>query len=97
MATYVVLAHFTEQGIKNVKKTATRAEEFKQMAMRYGAAVKETFWTLGVYDLVQVVEAPDEMAMTALSLSLSALGFARTQSLRAFSETEIRTIVTRMA
>jgi uncharacterized protein with GYD domain len=32
MATYVMLAHFTERGIMNVKNTATRAEEFKQMA-----------------------------------------------------------------
>jgi len=96
MATYVVLAHLTEQGIKNVKKTAVRAQEFKQMAMKCGAVLKETFWTLGQSDIVQIVEAPDEMAMTALSLSLGALGFARTQTLRAFSETEIKSILTRM-
>ena len=97
MATYVVLGDFTEQGIKNVKKTAIRAEEFRQMAIKHGAVLKETFWTLGACDIVQIVEAPDEMAMTALSLSLGALGFARTQTLRAFSETEMKSILTRMA
>ena len=79
-----------------MKKTAVRAEEFKQIAMRHGAVLKETFWTLGLYDVVVIVEAPDEMAMTALGLSLGMLGFVRTQTLRAFSEAEIKSIVTRM-
>ncbi|MGZ9072768.1 MAG: GYD domain-containing protein [Rhodoplanes sp.] len=96
MATYVMLAHFTERGIMNVKNTATRAEEFKQMATRHGVTVKEIFWTLGQYDVVVIVDARDEMAMAALSMSAGALGNARTQTLRAFSETEIKTILDRM-
>ena len=55
MATYLMLAHFTERGIMNVKNTAQRAEEFKLMAIRHGAAVRETFWTLGQYDVVAIV------------------------------------------
>ena len=97
MATYVMLAHFTERGIMSVKNTAQRAEEFKLMAIRHGAAVRQTFWTLGQYDVVVIVEAPDEMTMTALGLSLGALGFVRTQILRAFSETEMQTILRKMA
>jgi uncharacterized protein with GYD domain len=97
MATYVTLMHFTDQGIKNVKKTAQRAEEFKEMAIGHGATVKEIFWTLGQYDVVVVVEARDEISMAALSMSAGALGNARTQTLRAFSETEIKTILGRMA
>jgi uncharacterized protein with GYD domain len=97
MATYVMLAHFTDRGIMNVKNTAQRAEEFKEMAIRQGATVKEIFWSLGQYDVVVVVEARDEITMTALSLSLGALGNARTQTLHAFSEAEIQTILRRMA
>ena len=96
MATYVMLANFTERGIMNVTNTAQRAEEFKLMAIRHGAAVRQTLWTLGQYDVVVIVEAPDEMTMTALGLSLNALGFVRTQTLRAFSETEIQTIIRKM-
>jgi uncharacterized protein with GYD domain len=81
----------------NVKNTAQREEEFKLMAIRHGAAVRETFWTLGQYDIVAIVEAPDEMTMTALGLSLGGLGFVRTQTLRAFSETEMQTILRKMA
>ena len=97
MATYVMLAHFTERGIMNVKNTAQRAEEFKLMAIRHGAAVRETFWTLGQYDVVIIVQAPDEMTMTALGLSLGTLGFVRTQTLRAFSEAEMQTVLRKMA
>ena len=44
-----------------------------------------------------IVEAPDEMTMTALGLSLGALGFVRTQTLRAFSEAEMQTVLRKMA
>ena len=39
MATYIMLAHFTERGIMNVKNTTQRAEEFKLMAIRHGVTV----------------------------------------------------------
>jgi uncharacterized protein with GYD domain len=97
MATYVMLMHFTDQGIKNVKKTAQRAEEFKEMAIGHGATVKQIFWTLGQYDVVVIVEAGDELTMTALSLSLGALGNVRTQTLHAFSEAEMQTILHKIA
>jgi uncharacterized protein with GYD domain len=52
MAAYVVLANFTDQGIRNVKDSPKRAEAFKQMAATFGATVKELFWTQGQYDVV---------------------------------------------
>ena len=97
MATYVMLVHFTDQGIKNVKKTAQRAEEFKEMAIGHNATVKQIFWTLGHYDIVIVVEAQDEITMTALCLSLGALGNVRAQTLHAFSEVEMQAILRKMA
>jgi uncharacterized protein with GYD domain len=66
------------------------------MAETFGAIVRELFWTQGRYDIVTVVEAPDEIAATALNLSISALGNVRTESLRAFSAAEMMTIVNKM-
>jgi uncharacterized protein with GYD domain len=66
------------------------------MAETFGAAIKELFWTQGRYDIVTVVEAPDEISATALNLSISALGNVRTESLRAFSAAEMMTIVDKM-
>ena len=96
MATYVILATFTDQGIKTAKDSPKRAEAFKQMAKTFGITVKEIFWTQGRYDIVLLTEAPDELTATALNLSLGALGNIRTESLRAFSGDEMATIVSKM-
>ena len=96
MATYVILATFTDQGIKTAKDSPKRAEAFKQMAKTFGVTVKEIFWTQGRYDIVVLTEAPDELTATALNLSLGALGNVRTESLRAFSADEMATIVSKM-
>ncbi len=96
MATYVILATFTDQGIKTAKDSPKRAEAFKQMAKTFGVTVKEIFWTQGRYDIVVLTEAPDELSATALNLSLGALGNIRTESLRAFSADEMATIVSTM-
>jgi uncharacterized protein with GYD domain len=94
MAHYVILATFTDQGLKAAKDSPKRAEAFRQMAQTFGVTVKDIFWTQGRYDIVAVTEAPDEIAATALNLSLSALGNIRTESLRAFSAEEMGNIAT---
>ena len=96
MATYVLLTKFTDQGIRSAKDSPKRAEAFKKMAETFGATVRELFWTQGRYDIVAIVEAPDEMSVTALNLSISALGNVRRESLRAFSAAEMMTIVSKM-
>jgi uncharacterized protein with GYD domain len=60
MATFVVLATFSEQGIKNVKQTIERAEAFKQMAQKVGVTVKDMYWTQGSRDIVAICDAPDD-------------------------------------
>ncbi len=96
MVTYVVLAKFTEQGIRNARESPKRADAFKQLAKTVGVNVKEIFWTVGRYDIVTLVEAPDETSAISLNLSLGALGNVRTESLRAFSAAEMTTIVGKM-
>jgi uncharacterized protein with GYD domain len=97
MALYIVLANFTEQGIRNIKDTPKRAEAFKDMAKKCGATVKDVFWTLGQYDIVAVLESPDDISITALGLSVGALGNVRTQTLRAFTTADIKSILGKMA
>ena len=93
MVTYVVLANFTDQGIRTAKDSPKRAEAFKKMAETFGVVVKELFWTQGRFDVVTILDAPDEVSAMALSLSLSALGNVRTESLRAFSAADMTKIV----
>lgn len=96
MVTYVVLGNFTDQGVRNVKESPKRADAFKEMAKTFGVTVKEIVWTQGRYDVVTVLEAPDEAAAMSLSLSLSALGNVRTETLRAFSAADMTKIVGKM-
>ena len=93
MATFVVLISFTEQGVKNFRQTPQRAEAFRQMAQKAGVTVKDLYWTLGAFDGVLVLEAPDDESATALLLSLGALGNVRTQTLRAFDRSQIESIL----
>lgn len=97
MAYYVILANFTEQGVKAIRDTASRADAFKQMAGKSGVKVSTLLWTLGQHDIVAIAEAEDDAAATALSLSLAAQGNVRTQTMRAFDAAEMRDILGRMA
>ena len=96
MATYVLLLNFTEQGIKGVKSTVDRAQAFQAAAQKAGAQVKALYWTLGQYDLVTIVEAPDDETMTALALGTAALGNVRTETLRAVDAEAMRRIIGKM-
>lgn len=96
MVTNIVLAKFTDQGVRNAKDSPKRADAFRQMAKTFGVTVKDIYWTQGRYDIVTIVEAPDESSAMSLSLSLGALGNVRTESLRAYSAAEMTTIVGKM-
>jgi uncharacterized protein with GYD domain len=93
MATYILLSHFSDQGIRNVMDTTKRADAVRQMAQTVGATVTEIYWTLGRYDVVAIVEAPDTKAVTAFGLSLGRLGNVRTETLPAFTKAEMETIL----
>jgi uncharacterized protein with GYD domain len=92
MATYVTLANFTDQGIRNVKESPDRLAAFRAMADKAGVTVKSVHYTVGSYDIVTVVEGSDE-AVTAALLKLGSLGNIRTQTMRAFSPEEIKGII----
>lgn len=87
---YVILMNFTEQGVRTVKDTVKRAKIFRETAEKqFKTQVKDLFWTLGAYDVITLVEAPDEQTVTALALSLAAKGNVKTQTLRAIDEKEM--------
>lgn len=96
MAMFVVLASFTDQGIRNVKETITRADAFKDMAKKAGVTVKDIYWTLGPTDIMALCEAPDDESATALSLSVASRGNVRSTTMRAFSFDEMRKVVGKM-
>lgn len=96
MAHYVILANFTDQGIRAVKETGTRAKKFRDVAKQMGVTVKEIYWTLGSYDVVVTLEASNDETVASLMMKVGALGNLKSQTLRAFSEKEIETLTSRL-
>jgi uncharacterized protein with GYD domain len=97
MASYILLANYTEQGIKGIKDTVKRTSAVKEMAKKAGLEMKESYWTLGQFDVVALFEAPDDATMTAFALSVAKLGNVKTQTLRAFSGKEMSDILSKLA
>jgi uncharacterized protein with GYD domain len=97
MATYVTLANFTDQGIRNVKESPKRVEAFKYAAKRFECTVKDVLWTQGQYDFVVTFYAPDDATASALILSVTKLGNVRGQTLRAYTAEEMEKILDKVA
>ena len=93
MASYILLATYTEQGIKGIKDTVKRTSAVRELGKKVGVTMKESYWTLGQYDVVAVFEAPDDESMTAFALSVAKLGNVKTHTLRAFSSNEMTAIL----
>jgi uncharacterized protein with GYD domain len=96
MTTYIALCNFTDQGVRSIKDTTSRADAVKAAASKYGAEMKQIYWTLGQYDLVSVIEAPDDMSATAFGLAIGAAGNIRMQTLRAFTKEEMNGVLAKM-
>ena len=97
MVTYIALSNFTDQGIRNVKDSTKRADAVKVAAKKYGASLTQIYWTLGKYDVVAIIEAPDDASASAFALAIGMAGNIRTQTLRAFSEEEMDGILGKLA
>ncbi|MFJ5901596.1 GYD domain-containing protein [Streptomyces sp. NPDC093064] len=93
MPTYITLLNWTDQGVRDYKDTAKRAETFGAAAQKIGAKLLNIYWTVGPYDLVAVVEAPDDETATAALLQLGAVGNIRSTTLRAFGQGEMERII----
>jgi uncharacterized protein with GYD domain len=96
MPTYVVLYKLTDDGAKKAKELVQQAGKVRAENERRGFKVHGVYWTQGQYDLVSVIEAPDEQAMMAGLLNIAGEGNARSETLRAYSEEEMQAIIRRM-
>ncbi len=92
MATYISLINYTDQGIRNVKDSPNRQDAAKALAQNLGGEFKQIYLTLGAYDLVVVLELPDDAAAAKFALTVGAHGNIRTTTLKAFNEAEFRDI-----
>lgn len=93
MATYIALLNWTDQGIRAYKDTPKRADAFAAAVQKLGAKLVKIYWTVGPYDLVCIIEAPDDETATAALLQVGGVGNVRTTTLRAFGRDEVEGII----
>ena len=93
MLTYISLIKYTHQGISTSKEGPGRLEANKELLNRYGSELKAFYLTMGRYDIVTIIEAPDDTAAAKVALTVGSAGNVTTETLRAFTEDEYREIV----
>jgi uncharacterized protein with GYD domain len=97
MPYYVILANFTDQGIKNVKDSPKRAEAFKSAVEKKGGKVNNLYYTLGRHDIVAIVEAPNDEAIASVLYLTGSLGNVRTKTLKAYPMSEAARIIEKIS
>lgn len=97
MTTYVMLAKWTEQGMRQVRDSPRRLDSAKKALKEMGGEFRSFFMTMGDYDLVAVYEAPDDAIAARFTLILGMLGNIRTLTLKAFPEAAYREIINSLA
>lgn len=93
MVAYVMLLNWTDQGIKNVKDSPKRLDAVKKLAKDLGGEVKSFYMTLGLYDLVLILDMPNNDKQAAFALKLGSSGNVRSTTLKAFPEEDYRRIL----
>ncbi|SRR6266496_5690593 len=96
MATYIGLIQFTGQGIRNIKDTVKRGDAAAAEAEKMGMEIMEEFWTMGTYDVVIVVDAPNDETMSAFMLKIGSLGNVKSHTMRAFRREEMEGILAKI-
>jgi uncharacterized protein with GYD domain len=93
MASYITLINWTDEGIKNFKDTVDRYEAAQEAMAAMGVSFKDVYWTVGAYDIVGIVDAPDDETATAALLAVGGQGNIRTATMRAFSADEMKSVI----
>ncbi len=83
MPTYIMLATLSSDGVQTVKNNPQRIREVNREVEQLGATVKAQWATLGEFDFISVVEAPDEKTMARVSLELGSRGTSKYETLAA--------------
>jgi len=83
MATYILLSTLTDEGAETIKRNPARIKEVNKELEAMGVKVMAQYAVLGIYDFVNIVEAPDNQTIARASLELSSRGSVRIQTLAA--------------
>jgi uncharacterized protein with GYD domain len=93
MPTFITLLRYTQQGAANVKDSPKRLDKGRKQFKKLGVHIKDTYLMMGRYDLLCVIEGPDDETVARALLTLGSQGNVQTETMRAWNEDEFRKIV----
>jgi uncharacterized protein with GYD domain len=88
MPTFIMLTKLTSDGVKSLKNNPGRVHEVNKEVEQIGVKVVNQWATLGEYDFVSVIEAPDETTMAKLSVEMGSRGTVMNETLVALAADE---------
>jgi uncharacterized protein with GYD domain len=95
MPIYVALGNWTDQGIRDFGGAVQRGNAFRELVEQAGGRIRELVWTMGEYDFIIVLEAPDDETAATLVLRVAAAGNVRSKTMRAFDADQMSDIIAR--
>jgi uncharacterized protein with GYD domain len=90
---YILLINWTEQGIGKINESSARYNSFKASVEKAGGKLIGGYYTFGEYDVVIVIEAPNDETVMSLMLKVGSAGNVRTKTLKAFAAEQAMKII----
>ncbi len=85
MPLYILMTTLTPQGVQTLRSNPARLREVNRDVEELGARVLHQWATLGPFDFVNVVEAPDDATIAKVSIALGARGSSKLQTMSALT------------
>jgi uncharacterized protein with GYD domain len=93
MSTYLCLLRWTGKGLENIADSPSRLDAARKVFESAGVTMKDFFMLMGEYDMATIAQAPDDAALAKAILSIAKKGAIQTTTMRAFAESEYRSII----
>ncbi len=95
MLKYIILGKWTDQGRKTLDEASERINAIKSSIEELGGKLS-LYYTFGEYDLVAIVELPDEDSMAKILIKINSLQSVATKTLRAWTDTEFVNMISEL-
>jgi uncharacterized protein with GYD domain len=96
MARFAATIRFTAQGLQTIQDTTKRAKTFQTAAKKLGVKVLDLYWSLGPFDGLLILDAPDSQTATAAILHLSAQGNVQTRTTEIFTAADMEQVLAKL-
>jgi uncharacterized protein with GYD domain len=96
MAKYISLVKYTSKGIENIKESPNRLDAVKKLCESMGAKIDGFYLTMGHYDIIMIMDAPNHETAAKIILTVTSGGAVSTETLPAFPEEDYRKIISEL-